>query len=266
LASRDGAAANALVNSPTHSNTSMFAIKRLIALCLLLGGVLWILGASQAVYTDPSAPRRLANDLAGEPRETRGKKWSAALRSYETPRKKLTDMGRGILAVGFGGVACFLLTSYWPRIRPQRRHLAFCSLWLSLWITKAPLSWWYYLVRYLRHDYPTWGDSIAVPVMQETVAWMFGAIASLALALLLMAHHTFAPTFKPRRPANLLGWLRAALLACWGLLLLACIFPGIIDGDEGMVFPCLAAMPLLMLIASAEPGSAGSPATAPVCA
>src|SRR5262245_27463720 len=53
-------------------------------------------------YADPSAPLRLSDELKDAPRETRFKEWHSRLRTFETPRKKLSDWGRGLLAAGAG--------------------------------------------------------------------------------------------------------------------------------------------------------------------
>ncbi len=219
----------------------------------MIGAVLWSIGASQPVYTDSRAPARLSQALQDRPRDVRFREWYAQLKTYETPHKRLTDLGRGLITLGIGGIACFIMLSLWHGFQGRSRYPLFCVFWLALWAVKVPFSFWYYDLRQERFDYPVWGDSIAIPAGSEAFAWVLGGIISLPVAMLMMTGRVLTPVFRFYRPIGFIAWARLTLLSLWFLLLLFCIGSGIMDGDEGMVFSCVAAMPLLLFITVAEP-------------
>lgn len=231
----------------------MRLVKLLVTISFLLGAVLWGIGASYPVYSDARAPERLSQELQDKPRDVRFREWYSQLPTFETPHKRLTDLGRGFLAAGIAEIACLVITSLWSHFQGRWRYALFCIGWLVLWGLKVPLSAWYYGVRQKRFDFPVWGDSTAIPVMSETFTWIIGAAVTLPLALLMMKGRTFPSVVQFIRPHSILAWIRFSTVIIWLLFLVVCIISGISDGDEGMTISCLAAVPFLLYIASAEP-------------
>jgi len=224
-----------------------------ISIVLMLAGVsLVIYATTLPVYTDVTAPERLSSELEAKPRETRFKQWYSQLRSYETPHKKLSDFGRGLCAAGVG---LLLATGVWVlyhRFPWMRNIWAMFLLWLTLWTARIPLSMWYYRVRQQRFDYPVWGDSIAIPVFSESLTWIVGALVSSLVRGLLIIRRPIRARIRIIRPSSAYGWIRAAFLACWIVVLGLCIASGIPDGDEGMVLASIIASVVLLAFLSAQ--------------
>ncbi len=227
--------------------------KIIFVLIIGLGALLWCIGASQPVYTDPQAPERLSIQLQDHPREQRFREWYEGLHRYETSHKRLTDLGRGLLACGLGLILAAGVGALFQSFHGRSRAVCFAIEWVALWALKIPLSGWYYDVRQDRFDFPIWGDSVAIPVISETITWIVGCIVTGILAALLMIGHHFEDSFSIRRPTGIIRWLRVVLLSLWLGAMMLCIASGVWDGDEGMVISCLGAMPLLRALISAAP-------------
>lgn len=224
-----------------------------ISTIFTIGAILWLVGISMPIYTDPRAPERLSHDLQDRPRDDRFQEWYSGLRSVETPHKILTDKGRGLMALALGVILAVSITSFYQRYSGLFRIAFVITAWLSLWALKIPFSAWYYWLRQKRFDYPSWGDSIAIPIMSDTVTWIVGAVISSLALFALMVRYQFGTTLRPIRPIGAWAWIRAVLLGGWLLLILVCAASGIWDGDEGMVISCLGAIPLLLAVLAARP-------------
>lgn len=220
-------------------------------LLALVGCGLLIYSASLPVYTDSKAPSRLTLELAKAPRETRFKEWYTRLRTYETPHKKVSDWGRGLIAAAAGlATASGFLVLYGQQAW-MRSLSGIFGLWLGAWAIRIPLSMWYYAIRQMRFDYPGWADSIAIPIFQESLAWILGAgISSIVLRLLLI-RHPLPARIQLVRPHSIFGWVRAIILLLWLAILLFFVFEGIFDGNEGMTFSGLVAAAILIVFFSA---------------
>lgn len=237
----------------------MRLLSIVIAAIFMTGAVLWYIGASKPVYTDPNAPERLSRELQNKPRDERFREWHQELSRYETPHKKLTDMGRGIMALAAGLFLAMVATSLYGHFTGRERITFFIIAWLGLWALKVPFSMWYYQVRAKRFDYPVWGDSTAIGVASDAMAWVVLAIVSSFCLLLLMIRRRLPSKVRLVMPVGWWGWTRAVLLGLWILLLLYCIRTGMLDGDEGMVISCLGALPLLVAVLGAVPASSTTP-------
>lgn len=221
-------------------------------LLALVGFGLLIYSASLPVYTDPEAPARLSQELAEVPREARFKEWYSRLSTYETPHKKFSDYGRGLIAAAAGLITASGFLVLYARRAWLRSILGVFGVWLGAWAARIPLSMWYYGVRQKRFDYPVWGDSIAIPVFQESFAWLLGAGVSSILLGLLLLRHPLPAHLQLVRPISIVGWVRTIILILWVAVLLLCAFSGIPDGDEGMTFSCLVASAVLIVFLSAS--------------
>ena len=219
---------------------------------LILGVVLWCIGASMPIYTDPQAPERLSLELKDHPREVRFGEWYSGLKRVETQHKQLTDVGRGLMAFALGMVLCVGIASFYQHYSGASQITFVVISWLAVWALKIPFSGWYYGLRQKRFDFPVWGDSIAIPVMSETFTWIVGAVVSGLALLSLMYRHRFSASLRPSMPIGVWAWTRCLALGVWLLLILFCVVSGIWDGDEGMVISCLGAIPLILAVLSAS--------------
>jgi len=231
--------------------TSHVVLQVLAAVILLSGLTVFFSGNSLPVYTDPKAPEELSHKLEDLPRDERFSQWYQQLAQHETSHKRLTDLGRGLIALGLGVSIGALFLHWLPKTNGKRVGVWIAVFWTILWAVKFPLTMWYYSVRQSRFDYPVWGDSIAIGMFQDFIAWVFGFIAFSILLLVLMIRHRFPVSVALRSPTGGWEWLRTIGLCLWILLLIACILPAIGDGDEGMVFSCTAALPVILLALSA---------------
>jgi len=231
--------------------TSLVVLQVLAVVILVSGLAVFFSGNSLPVYTDPKAPEELSHKLEDLPRDERFFQWYQQLEQHETSHKQLTDLGRGLIALGLGiSIVAFFL--HWlPKTNGKRVAVWIAALWTMLWAVKFPLTMWYYSVRQSRFDYPIWGDSIAIGVFQDFIEWVIGFIALSIFLAVLMIRHRFPVSVALRSPDSAWGWSRTIALWLWMFLLAACILPGVGDGDEGMVLSCTAAIPVILLALSA---------------
>jgi hypothetical protein len=231
--------------------TPLVLLQVVAALIFLIGLAVFFSGNSLPVYTDPKAPEELSHKLENLPRDERFSQWYQQLAQVETSHKRQTDLGRGVLALGLGISIGALFLHWLPKTNGQRVGICIAGFWTMLWGLKFPLTMWYYSVRQSRFDYPVWGDSIAIGVFQDCIAWGVGFVVLSILLALLMMRHRFPVSIALRRPTGGWGWIRTIGLWLWMALLGACILPAIEDGDEGMVLSCTAVIPVILLALSA---------------
>lgn len=236
------------------------ALSRLLSAILIVLGVGLVLYATTLpVYTDPSAPERISNQLEPRPNDTgkdvmeaRFHEWHAQLRSYETAHKRLSDLGRGLGTAGLGLLLTDVFFYCYHRYRWMRTVIALLICWVTLWAMRLPLSVWYYGLRQQRFDYPVWGDSIGIGIFEDWCAWTVGAAMSSVFLMLLLRGYKLSAEISLVRPASIYGWMRAVLLACWIAFLVVDLFFGIPGGDEGAVLTDICASAILLTVLSAE--------------
>ena len=242
---------------PTLNLKMRWSISASLVL-ILAGASLLIYSTRWPIYTDQNAPERLSIQLnpkgnlkAGES-DARYKEWFSKLRTYETPRKRLSDLGRGVCASGFGLLIASGVWVIYHRSAWMRTTKAIFILWLILWAVRFPLTIWYYGLREQRFDYPIWADSIAIAIFKDWVAWAIGvAITSLVLAVLLKGYK-FSDRIHLLRPKSVLGWFRATLLVLWIASLAGSLIYDLPDGDEGAVLTSIIASVVLLAFLSAD--------------
>lgn len=232
--------------------TPLVVLHVLAGVILLSGIAIFASGHSLPIYTDPQIPEELSRKLEDLPREERFSQWYQQLARHETSHKRLTDLGRGFIALGLGISIGALFLHFLSKTNGKRVGLWVAAFWTMLWVIKFPLTVWYYSVRQARFDYPVWGDSIGIGVFQDFFAWVVGFILFSILLAVLMIRHRFPHCVSLQTPADGWGWCRTVGLWLWMLLLSLCILPSVGDGDEGMVLSCTAAIPVILLALSAN--------------
>lgn len=226
-----------------------------------LGILLWIVGVCFPVYSEPGIAQRLSHELQSLPSSSQSREWYRQMKNYETPHKRLTDLGRGMMALGAGVLVAHYVGAFYLRHQGWKRIGYFSVVWLGLWAIKIPFSSWYYKVRLWRWDFPIWDDVTTINVMSESMVWIAGALVSLPIVFAFLFRHEFASNLRPRRPSGWLRWARALALWLWLALLIVIVGASVWDGDEGMIISCVGAMPLLLAMLSANPKTANSPTT-----
>ena len=226
---------------------------------LLIGSVLVLVGASLLiyafslpVYTDDTAPSRLSMSLQDSPREERFREWYSQLREFETGHKTISDGARGIIALGVAIVlSTALLLLYRSNAKYQKLRFIII-LWLGLWAIRVPLSFWYYGIRQSRFDYPSWGDSIAIPIFSEVFVWIIGALVTTVVLFCLTFRQVLPTDVKWNPPLTANRWIRACFLGIWILLLAFLVVVSIPEGNEGMIISCGVASAILWIILNAK--------------
>ena len=215
------------------------------------------------IYTDKKAPGRIADELypkgnlSQSEMNARFDQWFLQLRTYETPYKRLSDLGRGLCAAGLGLLLATYVWVAYHKFSWMRTTRAIFLLWLALWAMRIPLSVWYYVIRALRFDYPSWGDSIGIGIFTDWLSWVIGAaVSSLILASLLWGRKlpekiTFA------KPRSTYDWLRTLFFAAWMAILVEGIAFGIPAGDEGAVLTPIVAPIILLAVLYADKAKSG---------
>lgn len=230
-----------------------------ISLFLIMAGVGFLIySAKWPVYTDGDAPEHLSDQLSpsgdmkpGE-MDARFKEWFSHLRTYETPHKRLSDLGRGLCAAGFGMLLASGIWALYHRRAWMRTARAVFFVWFTLWAARIPLSVWYYGLRQQRFDYPSWGDSIAIGIFNDWLTWIIGAVISSLVLVALLKGYKFSAEIRLLRPESIYGWVRATLFALWMVFLAMCVIYGIPGGDEGAVLSSIGASVVLLFFLSAD--------------
>jgi len=212
------------------------------------------------IYTAPDAPEKLSSQLESLPRDQRFKEWYARLPAYETVHKRLSDWGRGLAAAGVEALLALIFWIGYHRQRWLRSLWAVLLVWITISLTSIPLCIWYFTLRQSRFDYPVWGDSIGIPVIQGAIVCVVGTIISVALLALLRLGHPLPERITLAWPSSLYSRCRAAFLIGWLAILGLGVIGGITDGDEGMELYCwVAAVVLLIFLASPGTSKATEP-------
>jgi hypothetical protein len=231
-------------------------LRGLIAFSLVLiclGAALMAYAATLPLYTDPTAPDRISLKLESISSESlRYNEWETLLHVYETSHKRISDWGRGLGAAGLGIALAIGIGFVYRRITGVAAWVMVLACWVGLWLARIPFTIWYYDVRYDRFDYPIWSDAIAIPIYQESVVWILGAIISTLLLGALVFGRFPQPGIRIFVPSTLSGWLRTVFLVAWLDVLGVMIGGGISDGDEGAIICGLGASSILLIILAAQ--------------
>jgi len=219
---------------------------------LLLGLCALVYGLSLPVYTDDNAPSRLSMKLQDLPRDQRFKAWYSELSAFETYHKVITDTARGVISLGLSVALATCALRLYAR-KPQIRKIwALLLFWVGLWAIKVPFTFWYFSLRAQRFDYPSWGDSIAIPIFSSVATWGVGCALTTAILLLLLYGRRLSASIDWSPPRSLWSWIRTLGIGFWILILLLLVVSSIPDGDEGMIISCGLAIPVLWVTLLAE--------------
>lgn len=229
------------------------AMARLICLfiallCLIAGCVFVRLSLSLPVYHDENAPGELSQEILDMKlsREARFEKWHEMLPTLETNHKRFSDWGRGLISAAVGLVGSLVFFTLYRRYRNLRRLRTILVVWILLWLMKLPFVLWYYGLRLERFDYPVWGDSIAIPVFSEGIAYLILAAVSTVVLRFVSIDHPPKKRLAWHKPKSVWGWSRLIILLLWLILNIWVITSAIKDGDEGTVIFCTVGSAILL--------------------
>ena len=234
------------------------AVAALLMLYLLGAGLVWY-ACTLPVYTDSSAPERISNELYSghesldaKTSEARFAEWFSRLHAYETPHKRLFDLGTGLVALAIAITWAIAMISRYLRLEKQRTLTAFQRIWTCLWLIRVPGAFWFYTVRLLRRDYPWWGDSIMIGIVFDSFEYLIDGLATLVLLMLLLRNRVLPAEITFTRPSSPFEWFRIVAITAWIVVLLYLATIGIPEGNAGQVISCFLAS-IILLIALVAP-------------
>ncbi len=169
---------------------TLFRISLL--LCLFAGIMFYSWSYEYPWYTVPDSELdALSTRLADKPRDVRFKEWHDQRERWETPRKHLHDAGVGIIAFTVGFFVVHVLSGFPLRDArtPQTKQI-FILLFFAGLAQQIPFSFYYYIHRSDRHEYPWWADSFMIGVFGDFfVCVLIGIVGTLFGLLLLPKAH-----------------------------------------------------------------------------
>jgi hypothetical protein len=230
------------------------------ALCIAFGIGLVAYAITMPVYTDVGAYNRFDDEswhfIMSESRPSEGEvfsKYRSQMRAIETPHIKLSDLGRGLCAVGIGGfIARGIWISYY-RQPANRTFKALRRIWIILWAIRVPFASWYFSLRMYRGDFPSWDDAIILYTMGVAISSAVGATLSSIFLSRLFKGRRFPEKVSFEQPDSKIEWVRLMIFVMWFVVLGVTIIQGIADGNEGDVLTCTAAVSVLLIFLSAKP-------------
>lgn len=224
-----------------------------IVLILGIGAGLYVYGQSFSVYTDMNGPNDLARIYDDTPDESRTQKWFEELAKIETPHKRYTDLGRGLMALAAGLGFAWRLAWKYERKSLDGKWVYLQRAWFGLWLLRMPLIVTYYVLRANRHDYPWWADTIAIPIFSGWISMIVGHEVSVRILRRGLRGNVLPGRIPWRFPPGSWRSTRFALVALWLVVLLGLVVWGVMDGDEGLVIACTGAVPVLLAFLAASP-------------
>lgn len=137
---------------------------------------------SLPVYTVQDAIRRASSRSASSQNTD---EWYRTLAQYTTPHKMFYNLGTAGEGLAKGLLIAAAYVALY-RFAFMRSRVVIVVFWCCLWLMRIPFTYAYYVERQYRHDFPSWADSIAIPIFSESLAWIVGAaVTSVLLGLWL---------------------------------------------------------------------------------
>ncbi len=161
-------------------------------------------------------------------------KKEAELRTNKTT---FMDLGSGI-AITSATILIFLFFAKVKTFKDFRnnRTLTKTATFISanlVWLILIPGTYWYYIFRAARDDYPPFADSIGIPLMTQIPFYLF-LLFPLNIFILLTTINTNLPAklFPKPHKYNSTKILWEIFFGFWILLNFVCLIGFVIDGDH----------------------------------
>ena len=174
-------------------------------LTLLLGLGLWAYSLTLPYYNDEEAAKNLSFIASDINMRSIDKQYHLHKQEYYQKEAELrtnklffADFGTG-LAVASGTIFLFLLLTKTKRFSDFKNLKSFNNkkiIFISsniVWLLLIPGTFLYYTLRLRRGDYPSFADSIAIPIMEQTTVYLF-LLIPLNIFLFLTTITTNLPT------------------------------------------------------------------------
>ena len=209
------------------------APRQIVIFILIIGLGLFFYSLTLKYYTDQSAVENLRNiPYQSDHKEYYEKE--AELRTY-----KLTfmDLGSG-LAIASATILLFLIFTKvktfqdFKNIQAITKSATLISANL-VWLILLPGTYWYYIFRGGRGDYPPFADSIGIPIISQIPVYLC-LLIPLNVFILLATIKTNLPTRLFVRPNN---YVRTAIFwevffGFWLLINILLLIVFVADGDH----------------------------------
>ena len=217
-------------------------MPRIICYFLLLIGLAFY-GHSTRLdyYIDTKAKERLDSEASSNLGLVKDKQWKnqyyIEVGKLKTNKLFFEDFGSG-LAITSATVLLFLfwkkikLFSDFKSIRTLTRKQIFIFSNLA-WLFKFPATYWYYMYRGERGDYPWFADTVIIPIMSQTIAYLI-AFIPLNIFIWLTSIDNHLPTTIFIRPFTYdnIEISKEIFWGIWILLNLFFAYGFVLEGDH----------------------------------
>ena len=217
-----------------HKKPPQQMTPRLITiLTLLIGLGLFSYSLTLPYYKD----QKSADDLIGNSYDMDKSDYYKKEAERRTNKVTFMDVGSG-LAIASTTILLFLIFTNVKTFKDFKNNQTLTKtatfIWANLvWLILLPGTYWYYMFRGGRGDYPPFADSIGIPIMTQIPFYLF-LLIPLNIFILLTTLKTNLPTTLFIKPYK---YKRATILweiffGFWLLINLLCLYGFVVDGDH----------------------------------
>lgn len=202
-------------------------------LTLLIGFGFFTYSLTLPYYKD----QKSADDLIGNAYNMDKSEYYKKEVELRTDKLTYMDLGLG-MAIASATILSFLIFTKvnrfkdFKKIKTITKNETFISANL-IWLILLPGTYWYYIFRAGRGDYPPFADSIGIPLMTQ-IPMNFLLLIPLNIFLMMTTINTNLPTklFIKSDQYNWTTVLWEIFFGIWLLINFLCLYIFVIDGDH----------------------------------
>ncbi len=202
-------------------------------LTLIIGLGLFFYSLTLPYYKD----QKSADDLIGNSYDMEKSDYYKKEAELRTNKVTFMDLGSG-LAIASATILLFLIFTKVKTFNDfkNNRTLTKTATFISanlVWLILLPGTYWYYIFRGGRGDYPPFADSIGIPLMTQIPFYLF-LLIPLNIFILLTTIKTNLPTRLFIKPDNYNSTtiLWEIFFGFWLLINILCLVGFVTDGDH----------------------------------
>lgn len=215
-------------------------LRLLTLYTLFIGMAIFAYGVSLPYYKNNNKSHPDLSESISDDEEKYKEEYYKYEETYRTNKIPLIDFGSGLCVLSFSFLA-FLLVTKTKKISDFKyvRTLGISGIFISanfVWLLSIPGTYWYYMYRAARGDYPPFADSIGLPIYFQ--------IPICLLMLIPLNIFILFSVVKSDLPAPLIVKLRRYDLGrvflefFFGSILIIniiCLVDALIDGDHALI-------------------------------
>lgn len=217
-----------------HKKPTQQMTPRLISiLTLLIGLGLFSYSLTLPYYKD----QKLADDLIGNSYNMDKSDYYRKEAELRTNKVTFMDLGSG-LAIASSTILLFLIFTNVKTFKDFKNNktITKTATFISanlVWLIIIPGTYWYYIFRGGRGDYPPFADSIGIPLMTQIPFYLF-LLIPLNIFIFLTTINTNLPTklFVIPKSYNRATILWEMFFVFWLLINILCFVSFVTDGDH----------------------------------